>query len=164
LAVLFLPYPHGEAAGVGGHGLRTSKRRLGIRLEQHRLSHAPQPHQQKTFLGAQRPHPLDRDMSLFQKFLPFHQSYRWSPRTREKWIQNNIHLPNMKRLAMGLITWQIAVTSNPGHELKAWKRRNYPEAIFLRNLVLIPRSVAASAIFLSAVINFEEPISKEVAI
>ena len=70
----------------------------------------------------------------------------------------------MKRLAMGLITWQIAVTSNPGRELKAWKRRNYPEAIFLRNLVLMPRSVAASAIFLSAVINSEEPISRAVAI
>ena len=65
---------------------------------------------------------------------------------------------------MGLITWQIAVTSNPGQELKAWKQKNYSEAIFLRNLILIPSRVAASAIFLSAVINSEEPISKAVAI
>ena len=42
--------------------------------------------------------------------------------------------------------------------------KNYSDASFLRNLVLIPSLVAASAIFLSAVINSEEPSSKAVAI
>ena len=56
------------------------------------------------------------------------------------------------------------ITSNPRLEVETWKRKNYSEAIFLRNLVLIPSRVAASAIFLSAVINSEEPSFKAVAI